>query len=208
MNNIIKTKKYTPEQVQKAYNRRSGLYNKFVAPSERKYHEKALDIAKIQPNEKVLEVAVGSGHTFLEISKLVGKNEIISGIDLSQKMLKLTQNKLEELNHSNFDLQVADSRKLPFENNTFDVIYNAYMLDLIALDEMPKILSEFQRVLKSNGRLVLLNMSKKNENQTTFREKLYKFLPMKVVLYFAGGCRPVLMKSLVEKQGFRNVYRE
>jgi demethylmenaquinone methyltransferase/2-methoxy-6-polyprenyl-1,4-benzoquinol methylase len=106
----------------------------------------------------------------------------------------------------NLVLKEADCRTLPFDDNSFDLLYNGYMLDLIPEQDMPQILGEFKRVLRSGGRLVLLNMSKAGD-APTFREKLYQRLPAKLVLYLMGGCRPVLMEKLARSTGFIDVSR-
>jgi demethylmenaquinone methyltransferase/2-methoxy-6-polyprenyl-1,4-benzoquinol methylase len=80
------------------------------------------------------------------------------------------------------------------------------MLDLIPIADFPIVLKEFQRVLKKDGRLVLVNLSKK-ENTPIFIEKLYNKI-YSLNPYLWGGCRPVLMETFTEQTGFRNVKRE
>lgn len=204
---MIDVTNFSPQTVKKAYNRRSWLYSKTVAPAEYSYHLKALSKAQIQANEKVLEVAVGPGMTLLEIIKQVEPENTVFGVDISSEMLKMTQERLLNAGYTNFSLREADARRLDFEDKTFDLIYNGYMLDLIPLNDMKLVLREFYRILKPGGRMVLLNMSKPDENPT-LREKLFGILPPILSLYIAGGCRPVLMASYATEIGFRNVTRE
>jgi demethylmenaquinone methyltransferase/2-methoxy-6-polyprenyl-1,4-benzoquinol methylase len=204
---MIATKEFDPQTVKRAYNRRGWIYSKTVAHIEWEYQLEALEKANIQPSEKVLEVAVGPGLAIVELAGRVGKGTTVYGIDMSTGMVGLAEQNLKMHGYSNYDLKEADSRQLPFDDNSFDVLYNAYMLDLIPIPEMPKILAEFRRVLRPGGRLVLLNMSKPDETVTTTREKLYKFLPAKLVPYLMGGCRPVLMEFPVKMAGFQDVTR-
>lgn len=203
---MIEAKKYNMSAVKKAYDARSWLYSKLVAPFEHKNHLTAIEMAGIQPGENVLEVAVGPGMTFVELAKHVGKDTMLYGVDISTNMLQLTRQRLHAQGFSKFELREADSRNLPFEENSFDVVYNGYMLDLIPLADIPQILAEFKRVLRTGGRLVLLNMSKKDDTMT-FREKLYEYLPSTFVLYGVGGCRPVLMEKMVKDVGYRQTTR-
>lgn len=108
--------------------------------------------------------------------------------------------------YNQFQLKAADCRVLPFADNTFDVLYNGYMLDLVPEAEMPQILAEYKQVLCPGGRLVLLNMSKADEAPTR-RELLYQKLPAALVLYLIGGCRPVLMEQPTKAAGFQAVTR-
>jgi len=204
---VIEAKHYDLEAVKYAYSRRAWLYSKTVALVEWQNHLIAIDMANIQFGEKVLEVAVGPGLTIVELARRVGKDTTICGIDIAPGMLRLAAQRLQAHGFPNFELIEADSRQLPFQENSFDVVYNAYMLDLIPTWDMPLILAEFRRVLRPGGRLVLLNMSKYDESIITARERLYRLLPAKLALYLMGGCRPVLMETGVKAAGFHDVKR-
>ncbi len=204
---MIKANDYQPNVVKKAYNRRSWIYSKTVAPMEWEYHLQALDQAQIQPGEKVLEVAVGPGLTLLEIARRIGKDTTVYGMDISTGMLELTEQRLRSNGFSKVELKEGRAQNIPFADNSFDLLYNGYMLDLISEEEMPGILAEFKRVLRPGSRMVLLNMSKPDSQTVIFREKLYQVLPPSFVLYVMGGCRPVLMEELVKRAGFGNVKR-
>lgn len=204
---MIKANDYQPQEVKRVYNRRSWIYSKTVAPMEWEYHLQALDQARIQPGEKVLEVAVGPGLTLLEIARRVGADTMVYGIDISTSMLHLTEQRLRTNGFSQFQLKEGNAQWLPFEDEAFDVLYNGYMLDLIPEKDMSGILTEFRRVLRPDGRMILLNMSKLNHQVRIFREKLYQWLPPTLVLYVMGGCRPVLMQDPVRNAGFIQVQR-
>jgi ubiquinone/menaquinone biosynthesis C-methylase UbiE len=203
---MIAAKEYDSQTVKRAYSRRGWLYSKTVARMEWSYHLTAIDRANIQRGEKILEVAVGPGLTIVELAGRVGKDTSIYGIDIAAGMLRLATQRLRAYGFSKFDLKEADSRQLPFEANSFDVVYNGYMLDLIPIQDMPIILAEFRRVLRPGGRLVLLNMSKRDETLTA-RDRLYQRLPAMLTLYLLGGCRPVLMETAVRAVGFQDVTR-
>ena len=196
------------ERIRQAYNLWSWFYAKLVAPLERKPRMLGLERAAIQPQDRVLEVAVGPGVTLLEILKRVNQKNVVYGIDLSPKMLKKARDMVNSAGYTNIDLRESDARQLPYPDNTFDVLYNSYMFDLIQLKDMLVVLSEFRRVLKPGGRLALVNMSKEKDNVLTWWEKFYLRLPARWVPYLMGGCRPVLMKGLVKEAGFCEVRQE
>lgn len=205
---MIEARQFEPDQIRRAYDRRSWIYNRAVAPLEFKNHMRALEKARIQPTDKVLEVAVGPGHTFLEIVKRIDKNNIAYGVDASSQMLDIARRKVIDAGYENIDLNQADARDLAYPDDTFDVLYNGYMLDLIPLSDMSDILSEYKQVLKPGGRLVLLNMSKRDDQTLTLFEKLYMKLPATFVLNFMGACRPALMEQPAREVGFQEVERE
>jgi ubiquinone/menaquinone biosynthesis C-methylase UbiE len=189
------------EKIRETYSWMSKVYF-LAAPLEKKARMRGIELAQIQPNDKILEVAVGIGHSFLEILKRVDRKNTVYGVDLTPAMLEKTKKLITKMGYSNFDLKESDARHLPFHDETFDVLYNSYMLDLIPITDFPVVLKEFRRVLKKDGRLILVNLSKK-DSAPVFLEKLYNLSP-----YFWGGCRPVLMESFVEQTGFRSVKRE
>ena len=203
---MIEARTYSIAQLQHAYNRRSWLYSKVVAPMEIRQHGKAIEAARLSPGDKVLEVATGPGHSLVNLAGMVGRQTTIYGMDLSPGMLKLARKKMQTSGFEDFVLEQGDCRALPFESNGFDVLYNGYMFDLIPMADMAGILAEFKRVLKPGGRLVLLNKSKAKD-RLNLHEFIYRYLPAKMVLYFAGGCRPVMMASEVRSAGFRRVER-
>lgn len=188
-------------KIREKYNWASKIYF-LAAPLEKKARMRGIELAQIGPDDKVLEVAVGIGLSFLEILKRVDRKNTVTGIDLAPAMLEKTRKLVTKKGYANFELKEGDARHLPFPDETFDVLYNSYMLDLIPLVDFSVVLKEFYRVLKKNGRLVLVNLGKK-DSSPVFYEKLYSLSP-----YFWGGCRPVLMESYVKQVGFRSVRRE
>lgn len=193
------------EKIIKAYTWWSKAYFLF-APLEKKARMRGIELARIRPDDRVLEVAVGTGYSFLEILKKVERTNIVHGVDLTPAMLEKTEKLITKMGYSNFILKESDARRLPFPDESFDVLYNSFMLDLIPIADFPVVLTEFRRVLKKGGRLVLVNLSKK-DNTPVFVEKLYNKLYY-VNPYLWGGCRPVFMESFVKQTGFRNVERE
>ena len=200
--------KASTQRIRRAYNLFSLFYGALVAPLERKPRMLGLEKAGIQPQDKVLEVAVGPGVTLTEILKTVDRTTVVYGVDLSPKMLEKTRRRVSAAGYANIDLQEADARQLPFPDGTFDVLYNSYMLDLIPLGDLPVVLGEFRRVLRPGGRLVLVNMSKEGGSGRGWWERLYVWLPARWAPYLLGGCRPVLVEGLVSEAGFSEVKRE
>ena len=192
--------------IQSAYNLWSLFYGSIVVPMERKPRLRGIELAAIQPHDRILEVAVGTGAALLEMLKRVDKVNVVHGVDLTPGMLEKARRTVAKAGFTNVDLRLGDARSLPFDDNAFDVLFNSYMLDLIPLADMPTVLGEFRRVLKKNGRLVMVNMSK--EHGITLWERLYQATPVRLVPYLYGGCRPVLMDGPTKAAGFREVQRE
>ncbi len=195
----------TTAAIRRAYDGWSRFYGT-VARLERGPRRRGLELADIKADDRVLEVAVGTGAALLEVLQRVNSVTTVTGVDLSARMLHRTQQAVTRAGYRNVDLHQGDARDLPFADRSFDVVFNSYMLDLIPLADIPVVLGEFRRVLTDDGRLVLVNMSR--GLRLTRWEKLYRATPARLVPYLYGGCRPVLIEQPALDAGFRNIRRE
>ena len=127
----------------------------------------------------MLELGFGPGHCLERIAKKVGKTGKAYGIDISSGMLKVTKKRLEKAGLAErAELYCGDATKLPYEDNKFDAAFMSFTLELFDTPEIPKVLSEIKRVLKPNGRLGVVSMSKENEESRLL--KLYEWLHKKL----------------------------
>lgn len=100
-------------------------------------------------NALVLDVACGTGDMAVELLK---RGCSVTGIDLSEEMLAIARRKTAEAN-----FQLANAEALPFDDASFDAVTSAFGIrNFVHLD---KGLAEMARVLKSGGRMVILEMS-------------------------------------------------
>ena len=144
------------EEVKDVYNSAAKIYDVWGLLTEGRARKRALQLAQIENGESVLEAAVGTALMFKEIVKR-NPDGINIGIDISNGMLEKARRRMTPLENAHYELRVGDAFDLPFPGNTFDLLVNNYMFDLIPFSEMGRILSEFRRVLKEKGRLVLVN---------------------------------------------------
>ncbi len=189
-----------PDQVQKYYAWRASNYDA-GANFEVEHHAEALQLAEVQAGQRVLDVACGTGRGTVGLARAVGETGSVDALDLSEAMIAQARPKIERLGLANrVHFKQGNARELPYPDETFDVVYNGYMFDLIPLDGFLPILKEMARVLKPGGELVLVNMSKPDARKT-FYEKVYE------MHWAVMPCRPVLMSPYLEKAGFTNIQR-
>ena len=190
------------EKVAVKYNVLCHVYDIFGLLMESKARRRAMEIADIRNGENVLEVAVGTGLNFVEILKrnFHGWNE---GIDISPKMAKKAKKRAEKTGLTNYEIRLSDSRNLPYADGVFDLIINEYMFDIFPVSEYDSVLKEFQRILKPDGRLVLVNTTKGER----WRDCLFKFLFHVYPSQFSK-CRGVLMNEHLERFHFQDIRRE
>jgi demethylmenaquinone methyltransferase/2-methoxy-6-polyprenyl-1,4-benzoquinol methylase len=127
-----------------------------------KYHSKwKKEIAMIakEDNPKViLDVATGTGDIAINLSKL--KDSQIIGVDISEKMLDVAGDKIRKMNITNITLELSKAEKLKYKNNFFDLISIGY--GVRNFEDLINGLKESYRVLKKNGKLIILETSVPN----------------------------------------------
>jgi ubiquinone/menaquinone biosynthesis C-methylase UbiE len=53
------------------------------------------------------------------------------------------------------ELHCGDAMAMAFPDGTFDAVFSAFTLELFDTPDIPKVLDEIKRVLKTGGRLVV-----------------------------------------------------
>jgi ubiquinone/menaquinone biosynthesis C-methylase UbiE len=184
------------------YRKIAPSYDLWAWLTESKARDRCLELAAIQDGEDVLEVAVGTGLAFERILKAnpSGQNE---GIDLTREMLVRAEKKAAKSGTKNYRLRVGDAYHLDFPDDSFDIVINNYMFDLLPQQDFPVVLGEFKRVLRPGGRLAMVNMTKGENWYNGTWERIYRLNPA-----LLGGCRGVLLLPQLEASGFTKTKRE
>ncbi len=196
--------RFSQNQIEAIYNRLASKYDVWGILLESRARKRALELADIQDGQNILEVAVGTGLAFYNIVSR-NPNGRNAGIDLSSGMLEKARSRLEPLRKSgaNHTLRIGTAFKLDVKDNSIDLLVNNYMFDLIPFDKMDKILNEFHRVLKKDGKLVLVNMTKGERLGSGIYDRLYKISPRAM-----GGCRGIQLSDRLKQHGFKLDKRE
>jgi ubiquinone/menaquinone biosynthesis C-methylase UbiE len=194
--------RYTHQEIVRKYNWIAPVYDLFGILMESKARQRALEIAAIRNGEKVLEVALGTGLNFVELLKR-NPEGWVDGIDVSTKMVEKARKRIYKTGQKNYTLHLCDCRHLPFEDETFDVVMNQYLLDIPPVEDFIPILMEFKRVLEYGGRIVLANMTKGERWLNQIYEEIYKLKPP-----LLAGCRGVMAQPFLKEIGFSQFRRE
>ena len=189
-------------QVVAIYRKLAPTYDLWAWLTESKARDRCLELAAIHNGEKVLEVAVGTGLAFERILKAntSGRNE---GIDLTEAMLNRADRKAAQSGLRNYRLRIGDAYDLDFPDNSFDVLINHYMFDLLPQEDFPTVLGEFKRVLRPGGRLAMVNMANGERWYNGIWERIYRINPA-----LLGGCRGISLLPQLKACGFRQARRE
>ena len=117
------------------------------------WRKKAVKILKKSNPKKVLDIACGTGD-FTIANLDSGADEVI-GLDISEGMVNVGIEKIKKKGLSNkITLQVGDSEKINFEDDTFDGITVGF--GVRNFENLEKGLAEIYRVLAPKGKVIIL----------------------------------------------------
>jgi demethylmenaquinone methyltransferase/2-methoxy-6-polyprenyl-1,4-benzoquinol methylase len=150
------------EQVAEMFNRiafRYDFLNRFLSGGiDKSWRIKAISELKQLKPKTVLDVATGTADMPIMLVKLLSPDKVI-GIDISQSMLERGKQKIEKNGmQSRISLQSGDGENIHFNDNAFFGATVAF--GVRNFQNLEKGLSEIYRVLKPDGKLVILEFSK------------------------------------------------
>jgi ubiquinone/menaquinone biosynthesis C-methylase UbiE len=137
-------------------------YNQLAAIYDRRWNRYITDTLQFlktwlncSPQETILDIACGTGE-FAKIIVTEHPTQKIVGVDISEEMLGVARNKLQGFPSVSF--QIASASVLPFADQSFDVIVSANAFHYF--DNPIVALTEMKRVLKPEGRVIILDWCK------------------------------------------------
>lgn len=142
------------EKIYKNYDQMNSVISFQRHKSWRKETMKKMDV---RPGQKALDVCCGTADWSIALAKEVGSNGQVIGLDFSENMLQIGQQKVEQLELSNVELIHGNAMKLPFEDQTFDFVTIGFGLRNVP--DYMQVLREMNRVLKPGGKAVCLETS-------------------------------------------------
>lgn len=161
--------------------KRYDFINRFLsARIDMRWRKKTIVELKTLHPQYILDVATGTADMALLAHKILYPKKII-GIDISEGMLDIGRKKISKKDLTeNIMLQIADSEALPFKDNEFDAIMVAF--GVRNFENLEKGLKEMLRVLKSDGKVAILECT---EPKSHIFRWFYKFY-MKLVPNIGG----------------------
>jgi len=142
------------------------LYQRYLVPAVTAlWAVDLIDQVTLQPGERTLDVACGTGVVARLAAERVGSNGQVSGLDLNSGMLAVARS-LPTTNGAKIDWQEGSALTLPFPEATFDVAL--CQLGLQFFPDRPTALREMRRVLKDGGRVGLSVFGPLEHNPATF----------------------------------------
>jgi demethylmenaquinone methyltransferase / 2-methoxy-6-polyprenyl-1,4-benzoquinol methylase len=114
-------------------------------------------VANLRPEDRVLDLAGGTGDLALAFARQVGPKGVVVHTDINEAMLQVGRDRLLDKGLA-LPTTLCDAEALPFREGAFDLVSVAFGLRNMTHKE--RALAEMARVLRPGGRLLVLEFSK------------------------------------------------
>jgi ubiquinone/menaquinone biosynthesis C-methylase UbiE len=214
----------TKETISNYWDWRSQTYDNgrcgFQEAEKSVWKKELMPVLKCEKDLSVLDVGTGPGFLALILAEMGHK---VTGVDISKGMLEKARENARAMNLK-IDFIHADGEKLPFEEESFDLLVNRHLL--WTLPNPKKAAEEWTRVLKRNGRILAIDgawfdpsmdatlrrgLSKatafiSNGNIPSFFSVFGKhYNPIRRMLPLYSNSKPNRICSLFEEAGLSNI---
>ena len=129
-------------------------YSKSRSHAEGADLEALIKALKPERSEVALDVATGTGFTAVSLAGMVGH---VIGIDTTDEMLVHAGRLAREQERMNVRFELGDAMKIGYPDSSFDIVTSRRAAH--HFEDVPRFLREAKRVLRSGGRLGIVDMS-------------------------------------------------
>jgi arsenite methyltransferase len=117
-------------------------------------------LGRLEPGERVLDLGSGAGTDSLVAAQMVGEDGSVTGIDMTPEMLAKARRAAAAMGASNVKFVEAEAERLPFADESFDVVISNGVIDLIP--DKDAVFAELSRVLTPGGRMQIADVTIQN----------------------------------------------
>lgn len=178
------------------FGERADRYAELDVFSQEKYYLPLIDFAAPRPQDRVLDLASGTGLLAL---LMAGRVKEVTGCDVTPEMLDKARDLARKAGRDNIRFVEAEASHLPFEDGAFDLV--TCRTAFHHFPEPRRALAEMHRVLAPGGRFVIADVtgSYGPGQDRGAREHLEKLIdPSHVLAYTAGE-----LTGMLEDAGFK-----
>ena len=110
-------------------------------------------LARVDPKirERCLDIATGPGEPAMSIARMVGLDGKVTGIDLSEEMIRAANEGAQRRRIPNVEFRVMDAEKMDFPDETFDLAVSRFGFQIFTNPDT--VAREAHRVLAPKGRI-------------------------------------------------------
>ena len=143
-------------QVRAMFDRIAGVYDRMnwvmTAGMHHRWRERAVDLARVGPGDRAIDVATGTGDLAIELAKRVGPEGEVVGVDFAESMLAIARKKAPSIR-----FEPANALALPFADGEFAAATVGFGARNFA--DLRQGLAEMARVTRPGGRVVVLELT-------------------------------------------------
>lgn len=114
-------------------------------------------LGELAAGEQVLDLGCGAGLDSLVAAQMVGPEGSVTGIDMTPEMLAKAQSGAADLGVGNATFVEGEAERLPFDDESFDVVISNGVIDLIP--DKDAVFAELHRVLRPGGRIQIADVT-------------------------------------------------
>lgn len=142
-----------------AWNRWTPTLRIWLGPAT----ETMLDLARIGPGDRVLDVAAGAGEPAISAAKRVRPTGSVLATDISPNLLAYAQRAAAAAGQTNVETRVMDGEQLELPDAAFDAVLSR--VGLIYFPDQQRALAGIRRVLKPGGRVAAMVYASAEQNR-------------------------------------------
>jgi SAM-dependent methyltransferase len=121
-----------------------------------------LDLARIQPGQRILDIAAGAGEPAVSAAERVGPGGYVLATDISEGIVELAHQVARERGLKQVETRVMDGEKLDLPDASFDAVL--CRLGLMYMPHPVTALREWRRALRAGGRVAVVVFSTPDRN--------------------------------------------
>ncbi|MDH5353255.1 MAG: metalloregulator ArsR/SmtB family transcription factor [Gammaproteobacteria bacterium] len=164
--------------------------------SQEKLENTLFDVVGRNFNGDLLDIGTGTGRILQIFADKVSRGV---GVDMSSGMLAVARSNLESNDFKHIHVRKGDMYQLPVENDSFDLAILHMVLHYS--DNPSEVIYEASRVLRANGRLIVVDFAAHAEEylRTDYQHHRLGFADSEIYKYFenAGMSAPLEARQLV-----------
>ena len=113
-------------------------------------NDRLIDLARVQPGHRVLDIATGIGEPAITAARCVGPAGHVIATDQAPQMIAIAMERAVELGFKNIKFEAIDAEKISFPEKSFDSVLCRW--GLMFLPDIETALNRILRILVPNGR--------------------------------------------------------
>ena len=142
---------------EKIYKRYDVMNSVISFQRHKAWRQYTMQVMDVKQGEAALDVCCGTCDWTIALARAVGKDGKVYGLDFSQNMLSIGDEKIKALNLDQVKLVHGNAMQLPFADNTFDYVTIGFGLRNVP--DYLQVLREMTRVVRPGGKVVCLETS-------------------------------------------------